>query len=189
LPYKTVPEFIAHAKANPAKINMGSGGAGNTPHLYGELFKMMADVKIMHVPYRGSGPALIDLIGGQVQVMFDPVASSLEYIRAGKLRPLAVTTTSRLAVLPDIPSVGEFVPGYSASGWLGIGAPKYTPPEVIAKLNSEINASLADARMKARFADLGYAAFASSSVDFGKLIAEETEKWAKVVKFAGAKPE
>jgi len=188
-PSKTVAEFIANAKANPGRINMASAGNGSTPHLYGELFKMMTGVKMVHVPYRGSGPALADLIGGQVQVMFDPLASSIEHIKAGKLRALAVTTASRVAALPDIPTVGEFVPGYEGSGWQGIGAPKNTPIEIVNKLNREINAGLADAKLKARFADLGYAAFASSPADFGKLIADETEKWAKVVRFSGAKPD
>jgi tripartite-type tricarboxylate transporter receptor subunit TctC len=186
-PAKTVPEFIAYAKANPGKINMASAGPGSAPHLYAELFKMMASVDVVEVHYRGSGPALPDLIGGQVHAMFDPIASSIGYIRAGKLRPLAVTTATRLEVLPDIPPLGDFVPGYEASGWYGIGAPKNTPAEIINRLNSEINAALADPTMKARFADLGGTGLPGSPADFGKLIADESEKWGKVIRAANIK--
>ena len=185
VPAKTVPEFIAYAKANPGKLNMASAGIGTAPHVAGELFKMMAGVDMVHVPYRGDGPALTDLIGGQVQVMFAAMPSSIEYIRAGKLRALAVTTATRSEALPDIPTVGDFVPGYEASGWYGIGAPKNTPAEIIDKLNKEINAGLADPKIKARLADLGGTVLPGSPADFGKLIADETEKWAKVIKFAG----
>ena len=187
VPAKTVPEFIAYAKANPGKINMASAGNGNATHLAGELFKMMAGVDMVHVPYRGGGPALTDLLGGQVQVMFPTMASSIEYIRAGRLRALAVTTATRSEALPDIPTVGEFVPGYEASRWYGIGAPKNTPAEIVDKLNREINAALADPKLKARLADVGGDVLALSPGDFGKLIADETEKWAKAVKFSGAK--
>jgi tripartite-type tricarboxylate transporter receptor subunit TctC len=187
VPVKTVPEFIAYAKANPGKLNMASAGIGSADHVSGELFKMMAGVDLLHVPYRGSGPALTDLIGGQVQVMFDPTASSIEHIRAGRLRALAVTTVTRVAMLPDIPTVGDFVPGYEASTWAGVGAPSNTPAEIIDKLNKEMNLGLADAKMKARFADFGATTLSGSPADFGKLIADETEKWAKVVKFAGIK--
>jgi tripartite-type tricarboxylate transporter receptor subunit TctC len=188
-PAKTVPEFIAYAKANPGKINMASAGNGTTQHLSGELFKMMTGVNIVHVPYRGNAPALTDLLAGQMQVMFDNVLSSIEYIRAGKLRALAVTAAMRSDLLPDVPTVGEFVPGYEASGWAGIGAPRATPTEIVEKLNREINAALADPKMKARLADLGGTVLAGAPADFGKLIVDETEKWAKVVKFAGIKPE
>ncbi|HXQ83916.1 MAG TPA: tripartite tricarboxylate transporter substrate binding protein [Xanthobacteraceae bacterium] len=187
LPAKTVPEFIAYAKANPGKINMSSPGIGSVNHIAGELFKMMAGVDLVHVPYRGS--QFPDLLSGQVQVTFNPLPSSLEFIRAGKLRALAVTTASRQAVLPDIPTVGEFVPGYEATAWFGIGAPKNTPAEIVDKLNREINAGLADPQLKARLVDLGGETFAGSPEDFAKFIAAETEKWAKVVKFAGIKPE
>jgi tripartite-type tricarboxylate transporter receptor subunit TctC len=186
---KTVPEFIAYAKANPGKINMASAGPGSAPHIWGELFKMMAGVDLVQVHYRGSGPALPDLLAGQVQVMFDPVPSSIAHIRAGKLRPLAVTTASRLEALPDIPTIGEFVPGYEASGWTGIGAPKSTPPDIIEKLNREINAALANPDFRARLVDLGAIVLAGSSADFKKHIADETAKWAKVIKVAGIKPE
>jgi tripartite-type tricarboxylate transporter receptor subunit TctC len=189
VPAKTIPELIAYAKANPGKINMGSSGNGSTIHISGELFKMMAGVDLTHVPYRGSAPALTDLLGGQVQVMFTTMPSTIEYVRAGKLRALAVTTATRSQALPDIPTVGDFVPGYEASAAYGVGAPKNTPAEIVDKLNREINAGLADPRMKARFADLGGEVLAGSPVDFGKLIAEETEKWAKVIKFAGIKAE
>jgi tripartite-type tricarboxylate transporter receptor subunit TctC len=187
VPAKTVPEFIAYAKANPGKLNMASPGNGTGSHVAGELFKMMAGVEMVHVPYRGSTPALTDLLGGQVQVMFDATPSSLPHIRAGKLRPLAVTTATRLEVLPDIPTVGDFVPGYEASIWFGVGAPKATPAEIVDKLNKEINAGLADPKIKARLGDLGGAVLALSPADFGKLIADETEKWGKVVKFTGIK--
>ena len=189
MPAKTVPEFIAYAKANPGKINMASAGIGSTGHVVGELFKMMASVNLVHVPYRGAVAALTDLIAGQVQVYFAQMMASIEYIRAGKLRPLAVTTATRSEALPDIPTVGEFVPGYEAVVWQGIGAPKNTPPEIVDKLSKEINAALADPNMKARLADLGGTALAGSPADFGKLIAEEIEKWAKVIKSAGIKPE
>jgi len=188
-PAKTVPEFIAYAKANPGKINMASAGNGTGPHVAGELFKMMTGVDMIHVPYRGGGPALTDLLAGRVQVMFLGPIGSIEYIRAGKLRALAVTTATRSDALPDIPTVGEFVPGYESSSWFGVGAPKNTPAEIVERLNKEINAALADPKMKARFADMGATVFASSPADFGKLMAEETEKWAKVVKFAGIKPD
>jgi len=186
-PAKTVPEFIAYAKTNPAKINMGSGGNGGVSHVSGELFKMMTGVNMVHVPYRGTAPALTELLGGQVQVVFADVSSSIEHIRAGKLRALAVTTTLRSEALLDIPTVAEFVPGYEASTWQGIGAPKNTSAEIVERLNNEIKAALADPNMKARLADLGGTALAGSPADFGKLIAEETEKWGKVVKFSGAK--
>jgi tripartite-type tricarboxylate transporter receptor subunit TctC len=188
-PAKTVPEFIAYAKANPGKINMASGGNGTGNHVAGELFNTMTGISMVHVPYRGSAPALTDLIGGQVQVMFDGIPSSIEFIRAGKLRPLAVTTGLRLEVLPNIPTVGEIVPGYEASGWFGVGAPRNTPPEIVDKLNSQINAGLTEPTIKARLADLGAMVLVGSPADFGKLIADETEKWAKVVKFSGAKPD
>jgi tripartite-type tricarboxylate transporter receptor subunit TctC len=186
---KTVPEFIAYAKANPARINMASAGIGSINHVYGELFKLMAGVNMVHVPYRGTGPALTDLMGGQVQVIFDSVASSISYINTGKLRPLALTSVSRMALLPDIPTVAEFVPGYEATDWLGIGAPRNTPPEIIDKLNKEINAGLADPKLKARIVDLGYTPFASSPADFRELIADDTEKWGKVIRAANIKVE
>jgi tripartite-type tricarboxylate transporter receptor subunit TctC len=189
VPVKTVPEFIAHAKANPGKINIASAGIGSGNHIAGELFKMMTGINLVHVPYRGAGPALVDLLGGQVQVMFATMSSSIEYVRGGKLRALAVTTATRSPVLPDIPTVTEFVPGYESSFWSGVGAPKNTPPEIVDKLNREINAALADPKFKARLADLGGTALSGSPADFGKFIADETEKWAKVVKFAGLKPE
>jgi tripartite-type tricarboxylate transporter receptor subunit TctC len=189
VPVSTVPEFIAYAKANPGKLNMASGGNGNSTHMAGELFKMMTGVDLIHVPYRGSAPALTDLLGGQVQVMFDIIASSIEHIRSGKLRALAVTTATRLEALPDIPTVGEFVPGYEAIAVTGVGAPKGTAAEVLNRLNQEINAGLADPKLKGRLADLGVTPLPGSSADFGKLIAEDTEKWGKVVKFSGAKPD
>jgi tripartite-type tricarboxylate transporter receptor subunit TctC len=172
-PAKTVPEFIAYAKANAGKINMASAGNGSTPHVAGELFKMMAGVNLIHVPYRSAGPALTDLLGGQVQVMFDNMASSIEHIRAGKLRPLAVTTTMRSETLPDVPTVSEFVPGYEVSNWFGVGAPKATPAEILDRLNKEINASLADPKLRARLADLGGTPLVGSPADFGKLIAAD----------------
>jgi tripartite-type tricarboxylate transporter receptor subunit TctC len=184
---KTVPEFIAYAKANPGKLTMASGGTGAPSHVLGELFKMRAGVNLVHMPYRGGGPAVTDLLGGQVQVMFAPTPPSIEHIRSGKLRALAVTTATRLDALPDIPTVGEFVPGYEASNWYGVGVPKNTPAEIVDKLNKEINAGLADPKIKARLADLGNAPLALSPADFGKLIAEETEKWGTVVKFVGIK--
>ena len=187
IPTKTVPEFVAYAKTNPRKISMASAGNGTAPHVAGELFNMMAGVDMVHVPYRGGAPALTDLIGGQVQVMFATPIVSIEHIRAGKLRPLAVTSATRFGVLPDIPSVGEFLPGYEASVWVGLGAPKNTPIEIVDQLNKEINAGLADPKIKSGLADLGGGAFSSSPADFAKLIAEDTEKWAKVIKFAGIK--
>jgi tripartite-type tricarboxylate transporter receptor subunit TctC len=189
VPVKTVPEFITHAKAYPGKINMASGGIGSGNHIFGEMFKMMTGVNLVHVPYRGAGPALVDLLGGQMQVMFASMSSSIEYVRAGKLRALAVTTATRSPALPDTPTVADFVPGYEASFWDGIGAPKNTPAEIVDKLNKEINAALADAKMKARLADLGGTVLAGSPADFGKLIAEETEKWGKVIRAANIKPE
>jgi tripartite-type tricarboxylate transporter receptor subunit TctC len=189
LPAKSVPEFIAYGKANPGKINTASAGNGTVSHVAGELFKMMAGVDMVHVPYRGGAPALTDLVGGQVQAMFVTTSASIEYIKSGKLRPLAVTTATRSEVLPDIPALGEFLPGYEASNCFGLGTPTNTPAEVIDRLNSEINAGLADLKMKARLTDLGAMVLAGSPADFGKLLAEETEKWAKVVKFAGIKPD
>jgi tripartite-type tricarboxylate transporter receptor subunit TctC len=189
VPSKTVPEFIAYAKANPGKVNMASSGNGTSPHVAGELFRLMTGVDLVHVPYRGSPPALTDMLGGQVQVMFDLMPSSIELIRAGKLRALAVTTATRSEALPEVPTVGEFVPGFEASTWQGIGAPKDTPIETLDRLNREINAGLADPRIKARLADTGATAFVGSAGDFGKFMANETEKWAKVVKFAGIRPE
>jgi tripartite-type tricarboxylate transporter receptor subunit TctC len=186
---RTVPEFIAYAKANPGKINMASVGNGSSPHVFGELFKAMTGIDMVHVPYRGGAPALTDLLGGQVQVMFDNVTNSIEYIRAGRLRPLAVTTASRSEALPDIPTIGEFVPGYEASAWFGVGAPKSTPAEIIDKLNKEVNAALADAKVRARLADLGSVPMPMTPAEFGKFIGDETEKWGKVVKFAGIKAE
>jgi tripartite-type tricarboxylate transporter receptor subunit TctC len=188
-PAQTVPEFIAYAKANPGKINMASAGPGSAPHLYTELFKMMTGVDVVQVHYRGSGPALPDLLSGQVDAMFDPIASSISHIRAGKVRPLAVTTATRLEVLPDVPTVGDFVPGYEASGWYGIAAPKNTPAEIVARLNSEVNAALADPRMRALFADVGTAVLPGSPADFGKLLADDTEKWGKVIRAANIRVE
>ena len=187
VPAGTVAEFIAYAKANPGKVNMASSGNGTSVHVSGELFKMMASVDMLHVPYRGAAPALTDLMGGQVQILFDNLPSSIEYIRAGKLRALGVTTAARSPALPDVPAVAETVPGYEASAWFGIGAPRGTPPEIVDKLNAAVNAGLADPKLRARLADLGGAPLAGSPADFGKLIAEETEKWAKVVKFSGAR--
>jgi tripartite-type tricarboxylate transporter receptor subunit TctC len=188
-PAKAVPEFITYAKANPGKINFASPGNGSPQHVSGELFKMMAGVDLVHVPYRGGAAVLTDLLGGQVQVFFGTTSATIEYIRNGKLRPLAVTTASRAEVLPDVPTVGDFVPGYEATTWYGIGAPKDTPTEIVDKLNREINAGLADPRLKARLADLGATALAGSPADFRKLIAEETEKWGKVIRAANIKPE
>jgi tripartite-type tricarboxylate transporter receptor subunit TctC len=183
-PAKTISEFIAYAKANPGKLNMASPGNGTGPHMAGELFKIMAGVDMVHVPYRGSPPALTDLLAGQVQMMFSPMSSSVEYVKSGKLRALAVTTATRSEVLPDIPSVGEFVSGYEASGWFGVCAPRKTPAEIVDRLNQEIDAGLADSKLKARFADLGATVFVGSPSDFAKHIAEETEKWSKVVRTA-----
>jgi tripartite-type tricarboxylate transporter receptor subunit TctC len=183
----TMSDQIFLPEAHPGKINMGAVGVGSTTHLYGELFKTMAGVDIVAVHYRSPAPALTDLIGGQLQVMFDPLASSIEHIRAGELRALAVTSATRLEVLPDIPTVGEFVPGYEATGWAGIGVPKNAPAEIIDKLNKEINAALADPKMKARIADLGAEVLALSPADFGKLIAAETEKWGKVIRATNIK--
>jgi tripartite-type tricarboxylate transporter receptor subunit TctC len=188
-PAKTVPEFIAYAKANPGKINMAAAGPGSGPHLWGELFKVMADVDLVIVQYRGSGPALPELISGRADVMFDPVVSSIGYIRAGKLRPLGVTTATRLDILPDVPPIGDFVPGYEGSGWQGIGAPANTPPEIISILNREVNAALADATFKARLVDLGAEPFTSSPAKFGKFIADYTEKWRKLIRTSGIKVE
>ena len=187
VPAKTLPEFIAYAKANPGKINMASPGIGSTPHVNGELFKVMTGTNMVHVPYRGAAAVMTDLLSGQVQLYFGTTASSLEYVRTGKLRALAVTIERRLDALPDIPTVGDFVPGYEASNWYGIGAPRNTPVEVIEKLNKETNAGLADPKIKARIADLGGSVLTGSPADFGRLIADETEKWGKVVKFVGIK--
>jgi len=186
-PATSVSEFIVYAKAHPGTINFASGGTGFATHLAGELFKVMTGVNMVHVPYRGQAPALTDLLGGQVQVMFDPVVSSIAHVRAGELRPLAVTTSTRSDALPDIPTVGEFVAGYEASVWFGVGAPKNTPTKIVDRLNKEINAGLADPKMKARLADLGGTVLPGTPADFGKLIADETEKWGKVVKFTGIK--
>jgi len=186
-PAKTVPEFIVYAKANPGKVSFASAGNGSVAHVTGELFKMMTGVNMLHVPYRGAAPALTDLIGGQVDVMFDNMPSSIEHIRAGRLRPLAVSTTSRLDSLPDIPTVGDFVPGFETSAWGGIGAPRDTPAEIINKLNREINAGLVDPKMNARLADLGGLVLPLSPAEYGRRIAEETEKWGKAIKFSGAK--
>ena len=189
VPAKTVPEFIAYAKANPGKLSMASSGAGSTIHLSGELFKMMTGIQMTHVPYRGSAPALTDMISGQVQVMFDNIPTSIQHIRAGKLRPLAVTGTTRSDLLPEIPIVADYLPGYEASAWYGFGAPRGTPPEIIEKLNKTVNEILADPAVKAKFADMGATLIVSSPADFGKYVAAETEKWGKVVKFSGAKPD
>jgi tripartite-type tricarboxylate transporter receptor subunit TctC len=186
-PAKTVPEFIAYAKANPGKVNMASAGIGAPSHVAGELFKMMTSTNIVHVPYRGGAPALTDLLGGQVQIYFSQMAGTIEYIRSGALRPLAVITATRSEALPDVPAVGEFVPGYEASSVWGLGAPRNTPAEIVDKLNKAINETLADPNVKVRFADLGGTVLPGSPADFGKLIADETEKWGKVVKFAGIK--
>jgi tripartite-type tricarboxylate transporter receptor subunit TctC len=188
-PAKTVAEFVAHAKANPGALSHASAGVGTASHLAGELFKVMTGVNMIHVPYRGNGPAVTDLLGGQVHVLFADLASSIEQVRAGTLRALAVTTTTRSAALPDIPTVSDVVPGYEASSWFGVAAPKNTPTEIVDKLNTEINAALADPKMKARLADIGAMLLTGSPADFGKLAADETEKWAKVVKFSGAKAE
>jgi len=187
VPAKTLPEFITYAKANPGKINMASGGNGTPSHVAGELFKMMAGVNMVHVPYRGSAPALTDLLGGQVQIFLVNLVPSLQYISAGKLRALAITAATRTEALPDLPTVGEFVQGYEASSWYGVGAPKGTPADIIDKLNKEINAGLADPKIKTRLADLGGTVLSGSPADFGKLIVDETEKWAKVIRAANIK--
>jgi len=186
-PATTVPEFIAYAKAHPGEINMASAGVGNTTHLVGELFMMLTDTRLTHVPYRGGAPAVTDLLAGQVQVYFDGISGSLEHVRTGRLRGLAVTGATRAAVLPEVPSLGELVPGYDATGWYGVGAPRGIPVEIVDRLNTETNAGLADPRLTARLADLGYATFASSPAEFGQFITRETEKWAKVVRFADAR--
>jgi tripartite-type tricarboxylate transporter receptor subunit TctC len=189
VPARTVPEFIAYAKANPGRISMASGGVGASSHMSGELFKAMTGINMVHVPYRGVAPALADLIGGQVQVMFDTMPNTIEYIKAGKLRALAVTTATRNTAMPDLPTVAEFLPGYESSAWYGVSAPKGTPADIVEKLNKEINAGLADPKLSARLADLGGILMRGSSADFGKLIAEETEKWARVIRAANIKPE
>jgi tripartite-type tricarboxylate transporter receptor subunit TctC len=189
MPVKTGPEFIAYAKANPGKINWASPGSGTGPNMAAELFKMMTGITMVHVPYRGSGPMVADLIGGQVQFAFDGISSSVEHIRAGTLRALGVSPATRTDALPDVPTVGEFLPGYEASGWTGIGAPRGTPAEVVEILNREIRAGLADPKINARLADLGNVAYATSAAEFGALLASETEKWGKVVVSAGLKPE
>jgi tripartite-type tricarboxylate transporter receptor subunit TctC len=188
-PAKSVSEFVAYAKANPGKINMASAGIGNETHVYGELFKEMAGVKLVHVPYRGGTPALTDLLGGQVQVYFGALVSSIEYIKAGKLRGLAVTAATRSEALPDIPTLSEFVPGYEATSVYGLGGPKNMPAVIVEKLNKEVNTILADPRMQARLAELGGAALPGSSAEFGKFIADETEKWGKVIRAANIKVE
>jgi len=187
VPANTVPEFIAYAKANPGKINMATAGNGSPPHVAGELFKMMAGVDLQHVPYRSGGAALTALLGGQVQVTFESTSASIQYIRAGTLRALAVTTSTRSEALPDVPSLSDYIPGYEAYSWYGIGAPKDTPADIIDRLNKEINAGLVDPKIKARFADLGGMTLSGSPADFGKLIAEETEKWGKVIRTANIK--
>jgi tripartite-type tricarboxylate transporter receptor subunit TctC len=189
VPAKTIPEFIAYAKANPGKISMASGGIGTPGHVSGELFKMMTGVNLVHVPYRGAAPALTDLLGGQVQVYFPGMTGSIEYIKAGKLRALAVTTATRSEALPDLPTVGEFVPSFEASQWYGVGAPKNTPAEIVDRLNKEINAALADPKIKDRLTDLGGMILGGSPAEFGELIADETEKWGKVIRAANIKPE
>jgi tripartite-type tricarboxylate transporter receptor subunit TctC len=189
VPVHTIPELISYAKANPGKLNLATPGIGTPPHVAGELFKMTAGVDMVHVPYRGTGPMLTDLIGGQVQVAFDPLPASIQHIRAGKLRALAVTTASRSEALPDIPNASESVPGYVASNWYGFAAPKNTPLEIVEKLNAEINAALADPKMKARLAELGGTPFASSPIEFAKFVADDTAKWAKVIQAANIKPQ
>jgi tripartite-type tricarboxylate transporter receptor subunit TctC len=189
VPVNTVPEFIAYAKANSGKIGMASFGTGTTSHVAGELFKMTAGIHMLHVPYRGSAPMVTDLLGGQVQVAFDNLPASIEHIRAGKLRPLAVTTATRSEALPNIPTMSEFLPGYEASAWIAVGVPSGTPAEIVNKLNKEINAGLADPKIRARIADIGGTVLAGSAAEVGKLIAEETEKWAKVIRAANIKAE
>jgi tripartite-type tricarboxylate transporter receptor subunit TctC len=188
-PAKTVAELVAHVKANPGKYSIATAGIGTTPHLAGELFKMLTGTNMLHVPYRGDAPAVTDLLGGQVQVLFDQIILAIEHIRAGRLRALAVTSKTRIAILPDLPTVADFVPGYEAFAWQGIGAPKDTPPDIIAKLNSEIIAGLADPKIKERIANLGGIPMPMTPPEFGKLIANETEKWGKVIKFANIKPQ
>jgi tripartite-type tricarboxylate transporter receptor subunit TctC len=188
IPANTLPEFIAYAKANPGKISYASAGTGTLLHVAGELFKMLAGIEMVHVPYRGSAPALTDLLGGQVQMMYDNIPTSIEHIRAGKLTPLGVTTATRSELLPELPTIGEFLPGFEAASFFGVGAPSHTPHEIIEKLNNEINAGLANPKMKARLSELG-PVLPGSPADFGKLLVEETAKWGKVVKFAGIKPD
>ena len=187
-PVRTVPELIAYAKANPGKINLGSAGTGTIQHVAGELFKMMAGIDLLHVPYRSGAPAMTDLLAGQVQVMFNTTPTSIEYVRTGRLRALAVSGTTRAAVLPEVPTLAEFIPGYEASSWYGIAAPKHTPAEIVDKLNGAINAGLADPKMTMQLADQGATVFTGSPADFGTFVAAETEKWARVIKFAGIKP-
>ena len=189
LPVNTIPELIAYAKANPGKLNMASAGYGSTIHVSGELFNMMTGIKMVHVPYKGAAPALTDMLSGQCQVMFDNLPTSIEFIRAGKLRPLAITTAERAELLPDLPRVADYVPGYEASAWYGLGAPAATPREIITRLNTETNAVLNDPKVKTRFAELGASLIVGSADDFGRLIADETEKWGKVVKYSGARAE
>ena len=189
VPAQTLAEFISYAKANPGKVNMASAGSGSAPHMAGELFKMMTGVDMVHVPYRGQGPAMTDLLGGQVQILFAAAPGTADYIKTGKLRALAVTTAARMQDLPDIPTVGDFVSGYEASQWYGFAAPKNTPAEIVDKLNKEINVAIADPGMRARLAAIGGTPLPGSPADFGRLIAEETEKWGKVVRAAGIKPE
>jgi tripartite-type tricarboxylate transporter receptor subunit TctC len=189
VPVHTIPELISYAKANPGKLNFASSGIGSTLHVAGELFKMMAGFDIVHVPYRGGGPALVDLMSGRVQLMFDNLPTSLEFIKAGKLRPLAVTAVQRSPAVADLPTVADFVPGYEASAWYGLVAPRGTPAEIVDKLNTAVNAMLADPAARARFIDLGASLLPGSAADFGNLIADETQKWGKVIKFAGIKPE
>ena len=187
VPATTIPEFIAYAKANPGKINYGSAGSGTPQNISCELFKMMAEVNLVHVPYRGGAPAITDLVGGHIQVIFSPVSEAIEQIKVGKLRALAVTTASRLNVLPDVPTMAEFVPGYEASGFAGIGAPRNTPAEIITMLNKELNVGLADSKVQARIVDLGGTVLGGSPAEFGAILSEATEKWARVIKFAGIK--
>jgi tripartite-type tricarboxylate transporter receptor subunit TctC len=189
VPVKSVADFIAYAKANPGKVNMASAGSGSSVHVSGELFKMMAGVDLTHVPYRGAGPMLSDLLGGQVQVAFPDIGSSIEHVKSGKLRAIAITAANRSEALPAVPTVSEFVPGYEASNWWGIAAPKSSPTDIVAKLNNELNAAVADPKIKARFADLGGVSLAGSPADFAKLIADETDKWGKVIRAAKIKPE
>jgi tripartite-type tricarboxylate transporter receptor subunit TctC len=188
-PATTVPEFIAYARANPGKINMGSGGNGTSIHVSGELFKLMTGIEMLHVPYRGGALALRDLVGGQIQVMFDTMPECIELVRAGTLRPLAVTTATRAPVLPDLPPIADFLPGYESSAWYGVGAPRNMPSEIVDRLNREINAALADPALKTRLADLGGTVIAGTPADFAKFVANDAEKWAKVIKFAGVKAE